>query len=372
MRNRHHRPTFCLIAALAISATAALAQAGPDTILFPNGERLSGHFVSATGKVLNFKSDALGDITVDWSRVKELHTSGKVAAIRKGEKISKHLAASAIPQGILTVENQQVQLSAPPQPPQSVPLASTGTIVDEASFEKASGHAPGLLQDWTGAVTLGATLVNATQDNRTFTGAINLVRTEPSEAWLNPRTRTIFDFTASYGDLSQPHTPTVKTSIFHGDAEEDRYFDHNVFAFGRTDFDHNYSQGLVLQPAFSGGIGWTAIQTANEELVVKAGMSYIMQQFQTGPDQDLIGSLFAEHFRRVFAGGLILDQHLAFTPAWNNTNAYSGLFSVLATMPVSKRISTSTGVIDTFLNDPPPGFRKNSLQFTLGLTYLLK
>ena len=101
-------------------------------------------------------------------------------------------------------------------------------------------------------------------------------------------------------------------------------------------------------------------------------MSYVRQQFQTGPDQSLIGSIIAEHYNRGFKRGLLLDQHLTITPAWNNLSDYSALFSTLLTMPVSRRISASTGVIDTFLNDPPPGFRKNSFQFTLGFTYLLK
>jgi hypothetical protein len=35
-------------------------------------------------------------------------------------------------------------------------------------------------------------------------------------------------------------------------------------------------------------------------------------------------------------------------------------------------VSASTGIIDTFLNDPPPGFQKNSFQFTLGFSYVLK
>jgi hypothetical protein len=321
---------------------------------------------------MKFKTDALGEITVEWSKIKELHASGKVAVILKGLKIPKRVAADTIPQGTLTVENQQALLVAPPRPEQTIPLATTSAMIDQQSFEEAVEHAPDILHDWTGAVTVGATLVEATQNNRTFTGAINLVRAEPAEAWLSPRTRTIFDFTAAYGDLAQPHTPTVKTSIFHGDAEEDRYFDHNLFAFVRTDFDHNYSQGLTLQQSYGGGIGWTLIQTANQELDLKAGVNYLLQQFQVGANEDLIGSLFAEHFRRAFKGELVVDQHLAFTPAWNNTRAYSALFSALATMPVLKRISATTGVIDTFLNDPPPGFRKNSMQFTLGLSYLIK
>ncbi len=32
-------------------------------------------------------------------------------------------------------------------------------------------------------------------------------------------------------------------------------------------------------------------------------------------------------------------------------------------------LSGSTGVIDTFLNGPPPGFKKNAFQFTLGSGY---
>jgi Protein of unknown function, DUF481 len=372
MRNRYHLPELCLFLSVAFSPAIVVAQAGPDTILFPNGDKLSGHFLNATDMSMKFTTDALGEITVDWSKIKELRTSGKVAVILKGHKIPKRLAADTIPQGTLTVENQRALVAAPPQPPQSISLESTRAMVDQPSFEEAVEHAPNILHDWTGAVTVGATLVEATQHNRTFTGAINLVRAEPAEAWLSPRTRTIFDFSASYGDLSQPHTPTVRTSIFHGDVEEDRYFDHNLFLFGRGDFDHNFSQGLTLEQTYSGGIGWTAIQTANEELDLKAGVSYLRQQFQAGPDQDLIGSLFAEHFRRAFKRGLVLDQRLAFTPAWNNTSAYSAVFLALATMPISKRISASTGVIDTFLNDPPSGFQKNSLQFTLGFTYLIK
>jgi hypothetical protein len=38
-------------------------------------------------------------------------------------------------------------------------------------------------------------------------------------------------------------------------------------------------------------------------------------------------------------------------------------------MPVYKRLSLALSVLDTFLNDPPPGFKKNSFQFTAGASY---
>ena len=41
-------------------------------------------------------------------------------------------------------------------------------------------------------------------------------------------------------------------------------------------------------------------------------------------------------------------------------------------MPVFKRLSVAISALDMFLNDPPPGFKKNSFQFTTGITYSLK
>ena len=321
---------------------------------------------------MKFKSDVLGDITVDWSKVKELHTSAKVAVIPKGVQLKKHSDTSAIPQGTLSMENQNVQVVGPPQPARSIPVSDASIIVDQPSFEKALNQAPGFLHGWTGAVTLGGTFVKATQDNKTFSGAISLVRADPAESWLAPRNRTIFDFSASYGELSQPDTPTVKTSIFHGDLERDLYLGHHIFAFGQAAYDHNFSQGLNLQQTYGGGVGWTAIQDDHETLDLKASMNYISQHFQAGSDQNLIGSIFAEHYTRKFKRGLVADEQISVLPAWNNTSAYSASFSALLALPMYKRLSASTGILDTFLNDPPPGFKKNSFQFTLGLTYTLQ
>ena len=40
-------------------------------------------------------------------------------------------------------------------------------------------------------------------------------------------------------------------------------------------------------------------------------------------------------------------------------------------LPVYKRFGVGVNAIDSFLNDPPPGFQKNSVQFTTGITYTL-
>jgi hypothetical protein len=349
-------------------------QAKPDTdvLLFSDGERLTGHFVKSAGSSLTFKSDALGEITVDWSKVKELQSSAKVAVIPKNAKLRKRADASTIPQGTLSMQDQQLRLSgAPAETPRSIPVADAGLIVDQAGFQNALAHQPGFLEAWKGTVTIGAAVVNATQDSESFTGAVSLVRAIPTENWLEPSNRTSLNLSAAYGEVSEPSTPTIKTAIFHGDLERDQYFSPRLYVFGQGAFDHNFSQGLDLQQTYSGGIGWTVIQTANETLDLKTSVSYIREQFSGAPDDDLIGSIFGEAFKRKFKHGLTLDQHLTLLPVWNNTNAYSGAFNALLTMPVYKRLNGSVGFIDSYLNNPPPAFRKNSVQLTIGLTYAL-
>jgi hypothetical protein len=347
------------------------AKPDADVLLFLDGERLTGHFVKSAGPSLTFHSDTLGDITVDWSKVKELQSSAKVAVIPKNVTLRKRADASSIAQGTLSMQDQQVHLTATPEPPKSIPVADAGLIVDQAGFQNALSHQPGFLDAWKGTVTIGAAVVNATQDSESFNGAVSLVRAIPTENWLEPSNRTSLNLNAAYGEVSEPSTPTIKTAIFHGDLERDEYFSPRLYAFGQGAFDHNFSQGLDLQQTYSGGLGWTVIQHDNETLDLKTSVSYVRQQFAGAPDLDLIGSIFAEAFKRKFKHGLTLDQHLTLIPTWNNTNAYSGAFNALLSMPVYKRLNGSAGFIDSYLNNPPPAFRKNSVQLTLGLTYAL-
>jgi len=202
---------------------------------------------------------------------------------------------------------------------------------------------------------------------------VSLVRAAPSETWLSPRDRTILDFTDSYGKVTQPGTPEVRTSIFHADAERDQYFTSRVYALANAAFDHNFSQGLDLQQLYGGGIGVSAIHKSSETLDFKGSIDYEKQQFQiSSQDKNLVDSVFAELYTQKFAHGIALNEQLSVSPSWNITRAYSAYGSVGIALPVYKRFSFSMNVIDSFLNDPPPGFKKNSVQFTTGLIYTLR
>ncbi|MBZ5591610.1 MAG: DUF481 domain-containing protein [Acidobacteriia bacterium] len=362
----------CLAAASLYGQAKSEPKAEPDVLIFTNGEKLIGHLVRSTGDKVTFKSDMAGEVTVEWKQIQELHSSQKYAVIQKGVQLHAHESDGKVSRGTIAVADQKIEVRpGGDHPPQTVAVADAAYVVDDAAFEKAM-HRPGIFEAWKGALTGGASLVEATQKSNTFTGSIGLIRAAPTENWLDPRNRTIVDFSTSYGKLTQPNTPTVKTSIYHADAERDEYFTGRVFGFGQLAYDHNFSQGLDLQQTYGGGIGWTAIKRPNQTLDLRASMSYVSQQFAgSAKNQNLVGSTFAEGYQRTLPHGILFNEQVSVTPAWNNTRAYTAAGGAGLTMPVFKRLSLALSALDTFLNDPPAGFKKNSFQFTTGVTYTL-
>jgi Protein of unknown function, DUF481 len=352
---------------------AGKSKTAPDVLVFTNGEKLIGQLESAKGDSITFKSEMAGEVTVKWSNIQELHTSQAFAIIGKNVKLRKHMSVAQIPQGQLAMTDQKIQVRAVGAAPRTVPVADSAFVVGQSDFEKAVNEREGFFKDWAGTVTGGISLVEATQRARTFTGAADLVRAEPTESWMNPGSRTLVNFSSSYGTLSQPGTPDVKTNVIHAGAERDQYFSPRLFGFGQAAFDHNFSQGLSLQQTYGGGIGWTVIKRDADELDLKGAIDYVRQSFQiASANQNLAGSTFAEIYTRKFAHGIVFNEQLSVAPAWTNTRAYSATGTAGLAVPVFKRFSLAVTSLDTFLNDPPPGFRKNSFQFTTGLTYTLK
>ena len=106
-------------------------------------------------------------------------------------------------------------------------------------------------------------------------------------------------------------------------------------------------------------------------------MQYEKQSFISGAasgNQNLIGSTFsADYLLKLKL--VTLTQELQFVPAYNNERAYSAQETDTFAFPAYKRFSLSLGTLDSYLNDPPstePPTKRNSFQFTMGLTYAIK
>lgn len=387
-------PALVLVAAFASAQTKPPENSEPDVLVLSNGDTLHGKFVNLIQGKVAFHSDPLGDISISWDKVKELHTTGKFAVVEKSLKLRGRRSTGSIPAGTLEVANQAVTIqpdSGPAAPP--IPAKDALDILDAATLEKDLHQTHSFFSGWNGAATAGATIISATENQYTVSGGVGLVREVPNASWLNPRNRTSVDFTGSFGKITQPGytvppvppatVPTVvpavtsKSAIYHADAERDEFFSPRFFALAQTAFDHNYSQDLDLQQIYGGGLGWTVLKTPKQEANLKATMQYEKQSFissSTGTNQNLIGSTFAANY--LLKTKLVTyTQGIAFIPAYNNARAYSANETNTLAFPAYKNLSFSVGTLDSYLNDPPlslPPTKRNSFQFTMGLTYAFK
>lgn len=370
----------------AVGSLMCAAQApapGPDTLVLANGDTLHGKLVKETGGKVTFHQDQAGDVTVKWADVRELHTTESFGLIDKTVKTRSKKNAGGIPVGTLDVQNAEVTVHphAGVGGSKPIPVDNAAYLVDQATLEQQVNHRPGIFAGWNGAATAGVTIVEATQSQFTESGSIGLVRVVPAVAWLDPVNRTSVDFSGSSGRISEPGTPTVKTAIYHADAERDQYFSARFFGLAQVAFDHNFSQGLALQSIYGGGIGYTVLKNARQELDVKATIQYEKQEFLTPPgattgtpSTNLVGSTFALDYAakwKLFS----FVQEAAFIPSYNVPSAYSANETNTLTFPAYKNLGFSMGTLDSYLNNPPasvPPTRPNSFQFTMGLSYAIK
>jgi hypothetical protein len=381
-----HVLLFAVVLSAVLTCVAQTKPASePDVLVLKNGDTLHGKLVNTVGDKVNFHSEALGDLSIKWEDVKELHTAENFAVLDNTvkERGKKHM--HQIPVGKIDFADQAVTVhpeSGPPPP--SVPAKNAGYIMDQATLDKEVYHHPSFAAGWNGAATAGATVVAATQNQYTFAGALALVRVVPTVDWLDRRNRTLVDFTGSYGKITQPAyfsggvlvpSTFTKTAIYHADAERDEYLTPRIFALAQIAFDHNYAQNLDLQQIYGGGLGWTFLKTETQTADVKGTVQYERQTFiGSSTEEDLIGSTFSLDYL-LNLKFLTFAQGVAYIPAYNNSRAYSVNETNTLAFPAYKNLSFTVGTLDSYLNNPPasePPTKRNSFQFTMGLTYAIK
>lgn len=366
----------CLFPALPTRAADAPAKPNPDVLVFSNGDKLTGKLDHEAGGKVSFTSDNAGTVELPWAKLKELHTQGSFAVIQTGSPVGRKKANLDIPIGTISIEGDTLTVTTQ-SGTQQIPVKNIAYIVDQPTFDKNVNKKLGFTEGITGAITAGASTVNSTQNSVSINSGIVLSRAVPPVAWMPPRQRTLLDFNSNYGKVTQPNTPTVKTNILQAGIEEDEYLSPRFYLLEQAAWDHNYSQGLDLQQLYGGGVGYTAIKDALQELDVTGIVDYTKQSFSasaTAPaySNNLIGSSFGDNYIRKFPRKIVFTEIASINPAWNSPSDYSANVSVGATFPVYKNFAFSLGVIDSYLNNPPAGFKGNSVQFNTGLAYTIQ
>ena len=206
-----------------------------------------------------------GEITVSLDKVKELHSSGSFAVLRKDVIPSRR----NVTPGTILYADGKLTVAPPTAVPEVVPETQIAYIIDQPTYDKELEKKPGPLYGWNGTINGGATIIRSTDYG------IHLHRRNRPHP---PHPRSPFLARAqpyrlqSPGNLRQAHlTSHSPDHPAHAPlsrpnqhlplrSERDQFFSPNSYALAQTSFDHNYSQGLNLQQIYGAGIGWSAFK----------------------------------------------------------------------------------------------------------------
>ena len=366
-----------------------------ETLILKNGDTLTGQFLSSTGKEIKFKTELAGEVTVELQNVKELKSKREFAVVEKDIKDSRNSAL--VPQGAIKIAEKDVVVTPTaqdekaklpdvakaetPHPelevtaPKDIPTAQIAYIVDDSTYQKEIHRKIHWHDGWDGHIDTGSTAIRATQNSYLFMVNTSLKRSVPTVIWLDPKLRTTVDFTWSVGKTTQPGVPTTQTNVYHVGLERDEYFSPRGYYLQTMSFDHDFSQGLILQQIYGAGVGITVIKTERRELDLTADLHYEKQKFNATADvselnRNLIGSILGEAFTQKW-GKITFDEKASANIAWNSPSAFSASANGGVHMPIYKKLGFSINIIDNFLNDPQVGYNKNSFQFSTGLAFTL-
>jgi hypothetical protein len=354
-------------------AVRAAAPVSPssDLLTLINGDTLKGRLMTGDAKGITFSSEGAGTLTIAWTYVKSLRVPESFAVLAKGVRVRQGRPNRKVPEGPLTVEGGTLSVSALSGPVR-IPIATVLHLVDAKTYEKEVNGQEHLWQGWSGSITGGASFVEATQSLETFNFGIALTRTIPTVSWLEPDDRTLLGFTSTYGTISQPNTPSISTSIYHGNAEQDEYFSRDFYALVQALYDHNSTTGLDLQQIYGAGLGYTVLRRPVQELNLTLTASYTDQQFQvSSANQNLVGATFTVTYFYKFPHNITFNENSYITPEFNNSRAWLAYLSAGLTIPVYDSLAFSLQAIDNYWNAPAPGFVNNSFQLNANLSYAI-
>ena len=342
-----------------------------DLLTLKNGDTLKGQLDSGDAKTITFVSEGAGKLAIAWTYVKSLRVPEPFAVLAKSVRVRQGMPNRKVPEGPLDVEGPTLTV-ATSSGPVRIPVANITHLVEAKTYEKLVYGVEHLWQGWTGSLSGGASFVEATQSLETFNFGIAFTRTIPTVSWLEPDDRTILGFTTTYGTISQPNTPSISTSIYHGNAEQDEYFSRDFYALVQALYDHNSTTGLNLQQIYGAGLGYTVIRQSLQQLSLTLTGSYTDQQFQVASaDQNLVGATFTVTYFYKFPHDITFNENSYITPAFNNTRAWLAYLSAGVTIPVLDSLAFSLQAIDNYWNAPAPGFVNNSFQLNTNLSYTI-
>ena len=261
--------TFVIIAAVAasgpISADEGMESWQPpppmpddfDWLQLNSGEWLKGEIIAMYDEKLEFDSDELDELTLDWSDIKEVRSAGTMQIGFEDDIVAT---------GQLLVEGDMVRVIG--EQDQSFLRSDLLTI---------TAGAPKEINYWSAKITLGTNIRQGNSEQVEFSSKANFQR-------RTPKNRINFDYLGNFNETFDE----VAADNQRIDGGWSRYFSKRFFwtpVYG--EYYRDPFQNIASRWTLGMGLGYTLIDTSKIDWEINGGLAYQTTQFDDVPDDAL-------------------------------------------------------------------------------------
>jgi len=262
---RNSLPQLLLLGFLSLWAISGHAAPKTDTVIFKNGDKLTGEFISMKRGRLSLNTDAAGTIGIDWNKISNMVSDQVIQVeVAKGTRYFGKITPSEESSTIVVFTGSGRRTLEMKDVIRMDPIEGRG--IRALDIDLALGYdfakAGGVKQASIGIDMDYRTLVNI--ESLRFSTQVTDSNTQESSKRTN---------------LALSHT---------------RLWNNRWFTTGELQFDQNDELGLDLRTSIGGSVGRYRVQSNSMLLSVNAGLQFSRENFTTNiEDIDSIEASFA-------------------------------------------------------------------------------
>ena len=343
-----HRLAFALLVVL--TALPAVEAKRSDVVVLRNGDRITGEVKELAYGQLEFKTDDMGTLYIEWTKIATLTTTQVLQVeLADGQRVFGPAPERGSDTGALRLVGGTSGNA--PETPVEVPMASVvrlSTIVNDAWYRRLDGD-----------LSLGYSFTNA-----------NAVETFNVSASVGSRTRirrwnVDYDGQQTSQDVGPP---TMRRSLV---LSLERYLPKNYYYEGILGFGQNDELGLKLRSLIGGTFGRYMVQNQITEWRIGAGLAASTETSTDDSRRNGLEALLNTSLRifRLDSPKVDVNAGLSLLPSLSDSGRLRGEGSLQLRRELVSDLFFEISLYDSFDNRPSEGFASNDWSVSTSLGY---
>ena len=215
---------------------------------------------------------------------------------------------------------------------------------------------------WESVATVGVTLTRGNSENFMASGSAATKR-----SWMSDE--LLFGASAGYGETETDGDDRTTDSYVKGYGQWNHLFSRRFYAGLRVTGEHDDVADLAYRATVSPLVGYYFIRETNAFFCGEIGPSYVREKFFHEDTDDYIGLRIGERAEKKFASGAKIWESAEYIPKIEDFQNYLINAEIGVSAPISKALSLSLVLTDTYKSVPAAGKKQNDLKLIAGISY---